>query len=187
MTLEELKALGLTDEQANKLFAMNGKEVNAMKAQISELEKSKTELETLKNEKMTDQEKLDAAIKKAEETEKKYNRALAKSEAEKIFVNAGVTASEYSEVIEGIVSEDMENTKKLAEAMAKIVSDKVKAKETEVTEKLTKQMANPPKPDGSPDGNDGDSEEVKLAKLLAKTKVDSNKESEEIMKKFLEV
>lgn len=183
MTLEELKALGLTDEQANKLFAMNGKEIKTLRDQIAELNKGKEELDRLKNEKMTDQEKLEAALKKAEETEKQYKRTLAKTEAEKIFAAAGVTETEYSDVIEGIVSEDMENTKKLASAMAKIVSDKVKAKETEVTEKLTKSMANPPKNDGV---GDEEEDEVKLAKLLAKTKTDSNNESEEIMKKFLE-
>lgn len=46
MTKEELKAIGLTDEQVQEVFKLRGSEVNELKDKISILETEKTNLNT---------------------------------------------------------------------------------------------------------------------------------------------
>ena len=62
MKREELKAMGLTDEQVESVMAKNGAEVAALNTQITTLQSEKSQLENDK--KVITKEKEDKEIKK---------------------------------------------------------------------------------------------------------------------------
>ena len=65
MKTEELTNIGLTEEQAQQVFAMNGKDVNALKEQVADLTNQlNTAKETLKGFEGVDPEALNAEIQK---------------------------------------------------------------------------------------------------------------------------
>lgn len=90
MKTEELKAKGLTDEQIAYVMAENGKDVNALKKQVTDLtadrdkwkESAESASETLKGFDGVDVDKMQKDIeawkKKAEDAEKEYNDKLYK-------------------------------------------------------------------------------------------------------------
>ena len=82
MKTEELIALGLTEEQAKQVFAMNGKDINALQKKISTME--------------TEREGLNEQIKAANETIAKYD---------------GIDPAAYREEIERY-KKQMEDTEK---------------------------------------------------------------------------
>lgn len=88
MKTEDLTALGLTEEQANKVFAMHGKEINAQKQKVTAAEEErdnyKTQLdtanETLKKFEGIDPDKIKDEIQtyktQAENAQKHYDRKI---------------------------------------------------------------------------------------------------------------
>lgn len=88
MKTEELTAIGLTDEQANQVLAMNGKDIEKHKKQITTLEGERenfkaqlaTANETLKKFEGIDPQKIQEEIRtyknQAEEAEKDYTRKI---------------------------------------------------------------------------------------------------------------
>lgn len=63
MTKDELKEIGLTDEQVSKVFAMHGKEINKLRDNITDLKNSETGLKNDladRNSEISDLKKLDA-------------------------------------------------------------------------------------------------------------------------------
>lgn len=75
MKKEELTALGLTEEQANAVYALNGKDVNAVRAELETANTTiKTLQETVKQFDGVDIEKLKTS---AGDWEKKYNDDIA--------------------------------------------------------------------------------------------------------------
>ena len=88
MKTEELTAIGLTDEQANQVLAMNGKDIEKHKKQITALEGERenfkaqlaTANETLKKFEGIDLQKIQEEIRtyknQAEEAEKDYTRKI---------------------------------------------------------------------------------------------------------------
>lgn len=88
MKTEDLTALGLTEEQANKVFAMNGKEINAQKQKVTAAEEErdnyKTQLatanDTLKKFEGIDPDKIKDEIQtyktQAENAQKDFDRKI---------------------------------------------------------------------------------------------------------------
>ena len=75
MKKEELTALGLTEEQANAVYALNGKDVNAVRAELDTANNTiKSLQETVKQYDGVDIDKLKTA---AGDWEKKYNDDIA--------------------------------------------------------------------------------------------------------------
>jgi len=78
----------------------------------SELAKVKKELKDLQESTMTADEKLKAELEKATTAQLTYKKELSKLRAKEIFVSAGLTEADYSSILDAVVSEDEETTKK---------------------------------------------------------------------------
>lgn len=79
MTKDELKEIGLTDEQVSKVFAMHGKEINKLRDNITDLKNSETGLKNDladRNSELSDLKKLDAqgVQKKYEDLKAEYDK-----------------------------------------------------------------------------------------------------------------
>ena len=118
----------------------------------SELAKVKKQLKELQEKSMTDEEKLQAELEKAIESQKQYTKELAKLRAKEIFVEAGLTEEDYSSILDVVVSEDEETTKTRAKSMVDLISAQKAAVEKAVKAELLKGTPKPPAGDG---GNTG--------------------------------
>lgn len=110
----------------------------------SELAKVKKELKSLQEKSMTDEEKLQAEIEKAKETQANYAKELAKLTAKEIFVSAGLKEDDYSPILEVVVTEDSEITKSRAQSMVDLIVAQKEAVEKSVKAELLKSTKRPP-------------------------------------------
>ena len=108
------------------------------------MKKAEKELENIKREKMTDEEKLEKLMDEANEMKAKYAREMAKLKASEVFVKAGLTEEEYSDLVENLATEDEEKTIKMAEMMVNVLNSKKEATEKQVKEQLLKDTPKPP-------------------------------------------
>lgn len=118
----------------------------------SELAKVKKELKDLQESTMTADEKLKAEMEKATNAQLTYMKELSKLRAKEIFVSAGLTESDYSSILDAVVSEDEETTKTRAKSMVDLISAQKAAVEKAVKAELLKGTPKPPAGDG---GNTG--------------------------------
>jgi DNA-binding transcriptional MerR regulator len=118
----------------------------------SELAKVKKELKELQETTMTADEKLKAEMEKATNAQLTYMKELSKLRAKEIFVSAGLTESDYSSILDAVVSEDEETTKTRAKSMVDLISAQKAAVEKAVKAELLKGTPKPPAGDG---GNTG--------------------------------
>lgn len=118
----------------------------------SELAKVKKELKELQETTMTADEKLKAEMEKATNAQLTYMKELSKLRAKEIFVSAGLTESDYSPLLDAVVSEDEETTKARAKSMVDLISAQKAAVEKAVKAELLKGTPKPPAGDG---GNTG--------------------------------
>lgn len=152
MTLDEInEALeGMSLVDPSTLPKSVSKEVFDKTA--SELAKVKKQLKELQEKSMTDEEKLQAELEKAVESQRQYAKELAKLRAKEIFVEAGLTESDYSSILDAVVSEDEETTKARAKSVVDLISAQKAAVEKAVKAELLKSTPKPPAGDG---GNTG--------------------------------
>ena len=96
--------------------------------------------------------KAQAELDKAKEAQAIYNKELSKLRAKEIFVSAGLTESDYSSILDAVVSEDEETTKTRAKSMVDLISAQKAAVEKAVKAELLKGTPKPPAGGG---GNTG--------------------------------
>ena len=105
----------------------------------------KSEYETFKETKMTDEEK--------QAEYKKVKMQLNEMTAKNIFSEAGFKKEEYGDLLSSIVQEDSEKTKTLAETICNTMLSQRKELEKQITDKIIKGTQKPPA------GNDNDAGE----------------------------
>ena len=130
----------------------------------SELAKVKKQLKELQEKSMTDEEKLQAELEKAVESQRQSIRELAKLRAKEIFEHAGKTESDYSSILDVVVSEDEETTKARAKSLVDLISAQKAAVEKAVKVELLKDTPKPPAGDG---GNTGGAFEKEIEEARA--------------------
>jgi hypothetical protein len=179
MTLDEineaLKGLNLVDPST--LPKSVSKEVFDKTA--SELAKVKKQLKELQEKSMTDEEKLQAELEKAIETQKQYAKELAKLRAKEIFVEAGLSEEDYEPLLEMVVTGDEETTKTHAKNMVKVIEAQRVATEASVKAELLKKTRKPPAGNGE---GELTKEQFKKMNLIEKQKF--AKENPELYQKF---
>lgn len=181
MTKEQLIAAGLTEEQADKILAMRGKEVNDLRSQLTiltqENEKLKADSEALEQQNLSVEQLQQQAIDEAKAEKEKYSKMVNKLEVEKILISVGMQEDDYKDFIDGIVTTDAEASKAVATAMANTFKTKLAAAEEEAK---NNQIKNTPRPDGG-DGNgkgaESKSKDVSIAEELGKKAAESNQVS----------
>lgn len=110
----------------------------------------KSEYETFKETKMTDEEKQAEQARVQSEEYKKVKIQLNEMTAKNIFSEAGFKKEEYGDLLSSIVQEDSEKTKTLAETICNTMLSQRKELEKQITDKIIKGTQKPPA------GNDND-------------------------------
>lgn len=152
MTVEEINAVLATREFVDPTTLPKSVEKTVFDKTASELAKVKKELTELKNNNLSGEDKVNAAVAAAEAKEKEFTARLNRLEVEKLFTAAGLVEADYADLIEDIVSEDADKTKKLATNLLSVIQNQKTAAEKALKAELLKKTPKPPA------GNDGDPE-----------------------------
>lgn len=189
MTREQVKKLfpEATEEQINAILDANSADIGkAKKGGISDEElqklKDKAKLhDDYEETQKTSEEKLTKALKEAEDLKLSNLKLLNKTKAAGVFVAAGMTEEEYSTFIDGIVSDNEENTLALANSLVSTLNAKVEAKEKSVKAELLKSTPTPP----AGGGGEVKTEAEKIAEARASAAVENNKAANTAMNHYL--
>lgn len=151
MTRDELKEImpDITDEQITAFLNKHHEELNAnadeklktMKAALADATKARKaaekELKELKDSQLTEDEKLQKALEDAAASKADYTKKLNRLDIEKMFVDAGIASEFYGSVIDSIVTDDAEVSKKTAESFINVMKSQKEATEKAVREELS--------------------------------------------------
>lgn len=180
---EKLAGKNLTDLSTGDYVAKGKYEsmVNKFNELNSEKVKMQEELDNLNISKMTDEQKreleLETLKKELDETNKRYNRA----EIEKIYVQAGIKEDEYSSLLENVGSDNLEQSKKIANSMLSIINTRTANATQKAKEDI---MKNTPEPQKGNSDNSG----VTLAqfkKMSANEMIKFKEEQPELFKEYI--
>lgn len=180
MTIEEINAVLANRQFVDPATLPKSVEKTVFDKTASELAKVKKELNDLKTTQMTDDEKVNAAIAKADSREKEFTAKLNRLDVEKLFVAEGLTEADYAELIDDIVSEDADKTMKLAKNVLAMVKSQKSAAEKALKAELLKKTPKPP-------AGEGDDKPITLAdfrKLSPQERYDFSVKNPEEYKKL---
>lgn len=180
MTAEQIKKIfpEASDEQIQQLIADSEQKASGISDEELQILKDKAKkFDDSEAEKLTNEEKMKKALAEAEKSKSENARILNRTKAESVFSKSGLSEKDYSDFIDGIVSEDEEKTLGLANAIASAVVSKIQ--QTEADRKAKEQEDTPP-PSGGTDPEDESSEGEKIAKKLGKRKLETDKSSQKI-------
>lgn len=186
MTREDAKRMfpESTDEQITNFLNVYNAEVSPLKADKKKyddaIEKARLYDES-ESSKLTEQEKLQQLIKDAEIAKATNLKALNRTKAESVLIGAGLTSDEYSTFIDGIISDNEENTITLATNLATAMKSKIENAQKTLKAEMLKSM--PPPPGGS--GGTEKTVAETVAENAAKTASASMKSSQEALKNII--
>lgn len=159
MTVEEINAVLANREFVDPTTLPKSVEKSIFDKTASELAKVKKELGELKNNNLSGEEKVNAAIAAADARANEYSAKLNRLEVEKLFMADGLAEADYADVINDIVSEDADKTMKLAKNLLAVVKSQKSAAEKAIRAELLKKTPKPPA------GNNGKPEGMTLAEF----------------------
>lgn len=180
MTVEEINAVLANRQFVDPTTLPKSVEKHIFDKTASELAKVKKELGELKNNSLSDEEKVNAAIAAADARANEYSAKLNRLEVEKLFMTDGLAEADYADLIEDIVSEDSEKTMKLAKSLLAVVKNQKSAAEKAIRAELLKKTPKPPA--GEPGGDEMTLD--KFRKLSPKERYDFSVNNPEEYKKL---
>lgn len=153
-------------------------EITGYKTSITEKD---VELDKIKTAQLSDEEKVKKALADAEKARKEALIDRNKTQAEKILTKSGMLDEDIDEIIDGIVSEDLEETKKMANKIALVMSKQIETTEKRVKDELINETK---KPDG---GNAGDKKVTKeeFEKMTFDQMIEFKEKNPELYKQFI--
>ncbi len=122
MTLEEIEKALQGRELVDKGELPKSVSKDVFDKTASELAKYKRELETLRAENLSSEEKLQLEVEKAQKIQTEFTRELSKLQAKDVFVTAGLKEEQYGSLIEMVTGDDPEVTKRQAEAITSLLA-----------------------------------------------------------------
>lgn len=174
MTREDIKKEfpDATEEQITALLNINGNDIETWKkkvpkkAEYDELLRKAGEYDKLEEAGLTDEEKVQKALKDAEDAKAEFAKKTNRLDAEKILLAAGLSEDDYKDLIDGIVSEDAEVTKTLATNLASLVGKQKEAAIQKTKEELMDGTDTPGgSGGGSGEGGEDESDGAKYAQM----------------------
>lgn len=186
MKREDLAAMGLTDEQIEKVIAENGKDVQTANAkatknnaELERLQGIEKEFNAMKDQNLSEQEKaakqLDEANKRIAELEKAHTLATQRTSAAEKFK---ITSEQAAQVVKDDGSFDFD-------VLGKIISDKETAAAQAKEQEIANGSTNPGGGSAGGGKNDTKTEAEKAAEKIGKTLAGTNKEAEAVVSKYL--
>lgn len=185
MKREDLAAMGLTDEQIEKVIAENGKDVQTANAkatknnaELERLQGIEKEFNAMKDQNLSEQEKaakqLEEANNRIAELEKAQTLATQRTSAADKFK---ITSEQAAQVVKDDGSFDFD-------VLGKIISDKETAAAQAKEQEIANGSTNPG--GGAGGGKDGKKTEAeKAAEKIGKTLAGTNKEAEAVVSQYL--
>lgn len=172
MTREQIKAQfpDATEEQITALLNINGSDITAAKKnnvdpkELKRLQDIETEYKKLEDANLTDAEKIQKALQDAENSKNEFAKKSSRLDVEKIFVAAGLTEEDYKDLIDGIVSEDAEKSKTMANGLVAMLT---KQKETAI-QKTKEELMDGTGGSGGSGGSGGGDEKSTAEKIAEK-------------------
>lgn len=176
MTREQVKEQfpDATDEQITAILNINGTDLAAAKKnnvdqkELKRLQENDAAYQKLLDADLTDAEKIQKALKEADNTKAEYAKKTNRLDVEKILISAGLEEDDYSGLIDGIVSEDAEKSKSMATSLANMLNKQKEATEQKVKEEL---MDKTKTPGGTGGSGSGGGDEKTDAEIFAETMV----------------
>lgn len=173
MTREELLAMGLTEEQVDKVMADHAKVVQAANAKADKYktdaqraEELQRQLDEIGQQNLTEIEKEQKARVAAEKRAADLQKQLTQSAVETIFAKANLTGDEYSGIVGALSVLDLEAAKISAESFVSGISKRDEANKTQWQKEIFDKTPNPGT-GGAPDKG-GANEEKSAAAEYAK-------------------
>lgn len=142
MTRDELKALGLTDEQIEKVIAEHAKGISSATAKAkADAEKYKADaqkaadlqskLDEIEQKNLSDLDKEKKARESAEKLASDLQKQLTRSAVEGVFAKAGLSGDDFSGMIDALATMDMDTAKNNAESFVSGISKRDAANKTQ--------------------------------------------------------
>lgn len=163
MTREELIAMGLTEEQVEKVMADHAKAVQTANAKA---EKYKTDaqkaadlqkqLDEIGQQNLTEIEKEQKAREAAEQRATDLQKQLTQSAIETIFAKANLTGDEYAGIVGALSVLDLETAKTSAESFVSGISKRDEANKTQWQKEAFDKTPNPGAGDPNKGGDPGE-------------------------------
>lgn len=188
MTREQIKAQfpDATEEQITALLNINGSDITAAKKnnvdpkELKRLQDIETEYKKLEDANLTDAEKIQKALQDAENSKNEFAKKSSRLDVEKIFVAAGLTEEDYKDLIDGIVSEDVEKSKTMANGLVAMLTKQKEAAIQKTKEELMDGTVGSGGDGGAGGGGDDKSEDVKFADEIAATLSPDSKSAQDV-------
>lgn len=192
MTREDVKKQfpDATEEQITAILDINGADLSAAKKnnidpkELKRLQGIETEYKKLQDADLTDAEKIQKALKEAEDSKNEFAKKSNRLDVEKILVAAGLTEDDYKDLIDGIVSEDAEKSKTMANGMVAMLTKQKEAAIQKTKEELMDGTGGSGGAGGA-GGEDKKTEAEKFAETFGKEAGDAAKASESIIGSYL--
>ncbi len=143
ITLEEINEYLRDKDFVDKTILPKSVDKAKFDKTASELAAANKRVKELETENMTGEQKLQAALEAAEQARVDFNKKSAKLEVEKILVASGLKEKDYNSIIDGIVKEDVEASKTLANQFVSILSTQRELIEKSLKAELLKQTPKP--------------------------------------------
>lgn len=147
------------DEIVGKILEINGKESAKKQKTIDELNEKYKDYDDTKNKlleiekgKLTDQEKLERALKEAEETTLRNNRELAKFKVKNVFAASGLVEDDYKEFIDNMNYDNEEMALNCATGFANLLKMKTEAASKKAKEDALVNAPTPPSTNNKTEG-----------------------------------
>lgn len=188
MTREDIKKEfpDATEEQITALLNINGNDIETWKkkvpkkAEYDELLRKAGEYDKLEEAGLTDEEKVQKALREAEDAKADFAKKTNRLDAEKILVAAGLAEEDYKDLIDGIVSDDADTTKSMATNLANLIT-KQKESAVQKTKEELMDGTNTPGGSGGGGGADDKTDAEKFAESLVKDKGSDAESAEDII------
>ena len=188
MTREQIKAQfpDATEEQITALLNINGSDITAAKKnnvdpkELKRLQDIETEYKKLEDANLTDAEKIQKALQDAENSKNEFAKKSSRLDVEKIFVAAGLTEEDYKDLIDGIVSEDAEKSKTMANGLVSMLTKQKEVAIQKTKEELMDGTGGSGGNGGAGGGGDEKSEDVKFADEIAATLSPDSKSAQDV-------
>lgn len=155
MSRKDVKAIigedVVTEEMVDKILGLHSADIGGFKGKISELEETLDEYKAKEAQwqeqqqaNMSDQEKLEAAIAKAEKREADYAKQISKLEVSKVFVNSGLSEEQYTPLLDTVVTGDAETSKAKAAQIVDLMTAQIEAAKKAAQKDMLKATPKPP-------------------------------------------
>ena len=182
----KLVALGIaepTEEQITSFLndvhnesAKEKERAERLKAEADRAKELEKELETLKNQNLTDAERQEKELKDAKDEIAELKRQNTLSEVKAIFGSAGLTEEEYNGYLHAFAGQDAENAKTMANSLVSSIKNMKESVEKKVKEEILDQTK------GGGGGNPPEKTEAeKIAETIGQNVKGINKASNDII------